>query len=176
MKQEKDKSPGTRRTNIPTVRTSFVGRKLELREVTQLLSSSRLVTLTGAAGCGKSRLALRAARDVSDRYADGTHWIELARLAEPALVPQTIAKVLRVPEQAERPAPESLLDALQDRDLLLVLDNCEHLLDACAQVVETLLAATDVRILTTSREPLGVRGERMCPVAPLSLPILYWFP
>lgn len=162
--------PDSPHTNLPTVWTSFVGRGQELDEVTQLLSSSRLITLSGAAGCGKSRLALRAARAVSDHYADGAHWIEFARLAEPALVPQTTAKALRIPEQANRPALERLCDALQDRDLLLVLDNCEHLLEACAQFVERLLSATDVSILATSREPLSVRGEKLYPVDPLSLP------
>jgi non-specific serine/threonine protein kinase len=164
------KTENTFRTNIPTVPTSFVGREHELTEVTQLLASSQLVTLTGAAGCGKTRLALRTAREASGQYADGAHWVELARLADPALIAQTVAKVLRVPEQADRPALEGLLEALEDRHLLLVLDNCEHLLNGCGQLVERLLAATDVSVLATSREPLSVGGEILYPVAPLSLP------
>ncbi len=163
-------TPGAPRTTIPTVLTSFVGRKRDVAEVGRLLASSRLVTLTGAAGCGKTRLALHVAADVQRHYADGLRWVELARLADRALVPQAVAKVLRVPEQPGRPRLEGLVDALRDKQLLLVLDNCEHVLSACTQLVETLLAATAVSILATSREPLGVPGELRYPVPPLALP------
>ena len=165
-----NKGQSTSHTTIPTVRTSFVGRQREGREVTQLLASSQLVTLTGAAGCGKTRLALRVARDVGGQYPDGAYWVELAPLSDPALVAQTVARALRVPEQAERPALGGLLEALQGKRLLLALDNCEHLLGACAQLVERVLAETGASVLATSREPLGVAGERLYPVAPLSLP------
>lgn len=164
------KIPSALRTNLPTVLTSFIGREREIAAVTRLLASSRLVTLTGGAGCGKTRLALRAAEEVSRRYSDGAHWIELAPLADPALIPQTVAKVLPVAEGPDRSSLERLLEALHDRQLLLVLDNCEHVLNACAQFVETLLAGTEVSILATSREPLRVMGEWIYPVAPLSLP------
>ncbi len=164
------KTTSALRTNIPTVRTSFIGRQREMTEVTRLLALSRLVTLTGAAGCGKTRLALRVARKVSDHYADGAHWVELARLANPALIPQTVARVLHIAEQPDRPSLECLLDALDDKQLLLVLDNCEHVLSGCTQLVEPLLAVTEVNILATSREPLNLMGERLYPVAPLSLP------
>ncbi|MGH9818295.1 MAG: ATP-binding protein, partial [Candidatus Acidiferrales bacterium] len=166
------KTPSARRSTIPTVLTSFVGRKRDIAEVRRLLVSSRLVTLTGAAGCGKTRLALRVAKGVAPRYADGIHWVELARLADPALIPQTIAKVLHVTEQPGRPTVEGLLDALHDRHLVLVLDNCEHVLSACTQLVETLLAGTEAIILATSREPLGVTGEMRYPVPPMALPPL----
>lgn len=155
---------------LPSVRSSFVGRERELKEVTRLLASSRLVTLTGAAGCGKTRLALRAVRKVGDRYEDGVCWVELARLSDSALVAQTVAKRLGVPEQAERSVLEGMLGALEGRDLLLALDNCEHLLGACGELVERVLAESNVSLLTTSRQPLAVRGEKVFPVAPLAVP------
>lgn len=157
-------------SNIPMAPTSFIGRERERAEVARLLGSSRLVTLTGAAGCGKTRLALQVAREVDGRYAQGVHWIELAPLVEPTLLPQTIAKRLRLQEQADRPSLPTIIDALQDRQLLLILDNCEHLRTACTQLVTTLLAETTISILVTSRESLGVTGERLYPVPPLSLP------
>ena len=101
---------------------------------------------------------------------DGIYWIELAPLADPALVPQTVAKALRISEQAGRHSTERIIDAIHDKQLLLVLDNCEHLLSACAQFAEALLSATDVSILSTSREPLSVVGETLYSVAPLPLP------
>jgi non-specific serine/threonine protein kinase len=158
------------RTNIPTRRTSFIGRERELAEISRLLVASRLLTLTGAAGCGKTRLALRAAAEIDRQYADGVHWIELARLADSALVSHACARDLHVAEQPGRPTVDGLLDALQDKQLLLVLDNCEHVLSACAQLVETLLERTEIGILATSRELLGVTGEMLYPVAPMSLP------
>ncbi len=164
--------PSARRTAIPTALTSFVGRKRDMAEATRLLSSSRLVTLTGTAGCGKTRLAMRVAAEVNRQYADGVYWLALAGLTDPALVPQAAAKVLHVGEQPGRPLMEGLLDALLDRQLLLVLDNCEHVLSACAQLVEALLAATEVNVLATSREPLGVTGEMRYPVPPMAFPPL----
>src|SRR5687767_15671589 len=122
------KAPNVLGTHLPILLTSFIGRKRDVAELRRLLASSRLVTLTGAAGCGKTRLALRIAADVSYQYADGVHWVGLAPLADPALVPQTIAKVLHVAEQAGQPLTDRMLDALRDKQLLLVLDNCEHLL------------------------------------------------
>ena len=155
---------------IPTVLTSFVGRTREIGEVVRLLASSRLVTLTGTAGCGKTRLALRVAAEVQSQYADGVHWVELARQADPGFVPQAIARVMHVTEQPGRPVVDVLLDAVHDKHLLLVLDNCEHVLSACSQLVETLLVATEVHILATSREPLAVTGEMRYPVPPMALP------
>jgi predicted ATPase/DNA-binding NarL/FixJ family response regulator len=158
------------RTNLPTVLTSFIGRERETGEVSRLLASSRLLTLTGAAGCGKTRLALRVADEVRPQYMDGIHWIELAQLADSALVTPMLAKVFHVAEQSDLPVIEGLLNALRDKHLLLVLDNCEHVLGACARLVERLLTATEVSILATSRESLSVAGERLYPVVPMSLP------
>ena len=156
--------------NIPPILTSFVGRKQDLAEVRRLLASSRLITLTGAAGCGKTRLALRVAAEVTDRYTDGIHCVELARLSDPTLVPHAVAKVLGVVEQRGHSMAEGMLDALHDKHLLLVLDNCEHILSECAQLVKALLTATEVEILATSREPLNVPGEMRYPVPPMVLP------
>jgi predicted ATPase/DNA-binding NarL/FixJ family response regulator len=164
------KTPSARRATIPTVLTSFVGRKRDMAEVRRLLVSSKLLTLTGAAGCGKTRLALRVAADLNHHYADGVHWVELAHLGDPVLVPQAVAKVLHVREQRGRPMVDGLLETLQKKQLLLVLDNCEHVLSACAQLVEALLAATEISMLATSREPLGVVGELRYPLPPLALP------
>jgi non-specific serine/threonine protein kinase len=163
-------TPRPVRRNIPIVRTSFIGREREMGEVTRLLGSSRLVTLIGAAGCGKTRLAIRAAEKASSHYPDGVYWVELAQLSDPTLIPQTVARVLRVAEQPDRPSLERLLDALHGKQILLVLDNCEHLLNGCAQFVEALLGETEVRVLATSREPLSIMGEKLYPVDPLSLP------
>jgi predicted ATPase/DNA-binding NarL/FixJ family response regulator len=163
-------TPSAFRTTIPIALTSFVGRKHDLAEVRRLLAASRLLTLTGAAGCGKTRLALRIATEVNREYTDGVHCVELARLADPALVSQRVAKVFHVAEQRDRSIVEGLLEALQDKQLLLVLDNCEHVVSACAQLAETLLAGTEIRMLATSREPLGTTGEMRYPVSPMALP------
>jgi predicted ATPase/DNA-binding CsgD family transcriptional regulator len=157
-------------TNIPIVLTSFIGRKHEIVEIRRLLANSRLVTLTGAAGCGKTRLALRLAAEVNHSFADGVYGIELAPLADAARVPRAVARILHVAEQRGRPILEGLIDALEGKHLLLVLDNCEHLLDACRQLVDSLLTATQISIMATTREPLGIAGEMSYPVSPMTLP------
>src|SRR3990172_6632296 len=171
------KRPGTEskstnwpRTNIPAVLTSFVGRKREIAEIPQLLASTHLLSLVGAGGCGKTRLALRVAAELTDQYIDGVYWVEFARLTDSALVPQAVAKVLNVFEQSGTPLMDTLLGLLGDRQILLVLDNCEHLLGACAQLVEAFAGCPRIKILATSREPLGVIGEALYPVLPLALP------
>ena len=164
------KSTNTPRTNIPAVLTSFVGRKREIAEILQLLASTHLISLVGTGGCGKTRLALRVAAELTDQHVQGVCWVDLARLADSTLVPQVVAKALNVVEQSGTPLMDTLLDSLCDRQTLLVLDNCEHLLAACAQLVEALVGCPNLNILATSREPLGVIGETLYPVLPLALP------
>jgi len=162
---------GNRRHNLPIALTSFIGRTDEIAEVTRLLTITRLLTLTGAGGCGKTRLALAAASEVVANFPDGVWLVDLAPLADPALVPQAVAAVLGVREEPQRSLTATLVDALRPRALLLLLDNCEHLLDTCAHLAETLLSAgSHLRILATSREALGVAGETSWPVPSLSLP------
>jgi len=158
--------------NLPTALSAFIGREREIAEVKQLLSTHRLVTLTGPGGCGKTRLALKVAHEELDEFKDGVWLIELASLSEPSLVPQTAASVLSVHEQSGRVMIDVLVDYLLSRDILLVIDNCEHLISACAQLAEILLQkCPDLKILATSREALGVTGEIVWTVPPLSLPV-----
>jgi len=157
--------------NLPVQLTHFVGRERELDEVRALVSAERLVTLTGPGGTGKTRLALGVAADLSPLFGDGVWLVELAPLADPALVTQTVASVLEVREQSGRALGDVLAEKLRPRDLLLVLDNCEHLIAACAQLAETLLrACPHLHILATSREVLNIPGEKVWPVPSLSLP------
>ena len=156
---------------LPAQFTSFIGREREMAEVKRLLNSARLVTLTGAGGCGKTRLALRVASDLREAYADGVCWVDLAPLADPTLLPHAVAKALNTGERSGRALLDVVLDALHARCLLLVLDNCEHLALSCAELVHDVLCeAPHIRILATSREPLTVLGEMLFPVAPLALP------
>jgi predicted ATPase/DNA-binding CsgD family transcriptional regulator len=157
------------RTNVPIALNSFVGRRAEVAHVKQRLASARLVTLVGAGGCGKTRLAQQIAAELAEQFADGAYWVELGRLADPALVPSAVAKATSVTEHPERPLADQLLEGLHEKELLLVLDNCEHLAAACAQLVLSLLRAPRIVILATSREPLSVLGESRYPLQPLSL-------
>ena len=157
--------------NLPLQVTSFIGRKRELAEVRNLLSRSRLLTLLGVGGIGKTRLSLQVAADVMDEFANGVWLVELAALGDPRVVPLTVASVLGVKEEAGRPVVEALLRFVKDRKLLLVLDNCEHLLSACAELAaQVLLAGPQVKILTSSREPLRVAGETGYGVPALAVP------
>src|ERR1051325_358127 len=147
----------------PAQLTSFIGRERETASVQELLQSTRLVTLTGAGGSGKTRLALEVAGRLgaARQYADGIAWVELAPLANPELVPQHVADALGVRRDGIRAAGDALLEALRDWDALLVLDNCEHLVEACARLAEALLRGCPrLCILATSREALGIGGER----------------
>ena len=156
--------------NLPIQLTSFIGRAREIAEVKGLLDTARLVTLTGSGGAGKTRLALQVAADVVDDYPDGVWLVEFAPIADPSLVPKTVASALNVPEQPGRDMMETLVDALRPKTLLVLLDNCEHLVAACARLTDLLRACPDLRLLATSREALGVSGETTWRVPSLSLP------
>ena len=159
------------RDNLPVQVTSFVGRERELTEVAERLRSTRLLTLTGSGGCGKTRLALKVASDVLADYPDGVWFVELAPIANPDLVPQTLAGVLGVQENPGTPILGTLTAYLRSRKALLILDNCEHLIDASARLADALTrSCPEVRILATSRELLGVAGETPWRVPPLAVP------
>jgi predicted ATPase len=156
---------------LPLETMSFVGRERELGEVGELLGRTRLLTLTGVGGSGKTQLAIRVAGDLPTSFGNGTWWVDLVSLAGPDLVQRKVASTLGVAESAGRPTSELLVEYLESREVLLILDNCEHLVGACASLADILLrACPDVRMLATSREPLGVAGEVSWPVPSLSLP------
>jgi len=162
---------GRRLNGLPLELTSFVGREREISEVRSLLGQTRLLTLAGPGGCGKTRLALAVASDAAEGFEGGARWAGLASLSDPDLMPQTVAAALGVRETPGRPLVEALADDLGEAETLLVLDNCEHLVAACAALVDALLhRCPDLRVLATSREPLGVPGELTWSVPPLSLP------
>ena len=162
-------------TNLPSELTSFVGRENALRSITALLRQPgvRLVTLTGPGGIGKSRLGLQVAASMRDEYENGVFFVPLASLQEPALIPSTIAQLLGVQENPDRLPIEQLIAYLRSRQLLLLLDNFEHLVDAAPLVNELLRGAPSVKILVTSREALSIYGEHLYPVRPLPLPDLH---
>ena len=156
--------------HLPSTRTSFIGRAAELVRFSREIESSRLVTLTGVGGCGKTRLALRIAEQSGAGFRDGVWWVDLASIADPMRVDEAVASALGFLNQ-QRPPRDSLLESLFDRRLLLVLDNCEHVLTAAGDLADVLLArAPGVHILATSRERLGVTGERILAVPSLSIP------
>jgi predicted ATPase len=164
------KSLSAKRDNLPSQLTSFVGRVETIAELRRSLVSARVLTLTGSAGVGKTRLALAAAEAVLPDYADGVWLVELAAPSDPSLVPATVAAILGV-QESNRPLIEQLVDALRSKAMLLVLDNCEHVVQRCAELSEHLLRGTrDVQILATSRQPLGAEGEVVWHVPGLAVP------
>jgi non-specific serine/threonine protein kinase len=157
--------------NLPLARTSFVGRERETLEVKRLLAMTRLLTLTGAGGCGKTRLALKVAADLVGAYADGVWLVDLAPLADAELVPQAVAQALGVREQPGRALVQTLKDTLFSRKMLLVVDNCEHLVEAVVGLVDFLLdSCPGLRVLATSRETLNTAGEVNWVVPSLTVP------
>jgi predicted ATPase/class 3 adenylate cyclase len=157
-------------TNLPAQITSFVGREEEVRAVQQLLKGTRLLTLTGPGGTGKTRLSLRVAEDVRTDFPGGTFLVELAPITDPSLIPATIAQSIGLREEPRRPVVDTVKDYLRDRRVLLVLDNFEQVVAGAAVVGELLGAAAGLTVLTSSREVLHVRGEQEYPVPPLGLP------
>ncbi|HEY3651237.1 MAG TPA: LuxR C-terminal-related transcriptional regulator [Streptosporangiaceae bacterium] len=159
-----------RTCSLPLEVTGFVGRQRELAELGGLLGSARLVTVTGPGGVGKTRVALRAAAELSGEFADGACLIELSGLRDPELLPDTIATSLGLPGTEPGSQLDAIIEHLRDQRMLLILDTCEHLVDACAMLADVLLRATVVTVLATSRQPLAVPGEHTCAIAPLPVP------
>jgi predicted ATPase/DNA-binding XRE family transcriptional regulator len=164
-------------SQLPREVSSFVGREREIGVLARELLSSRLLTLTGPGGVGKTRLALAVAERRQSEFADGAFFVSLAQIADPSLLPDAVVAALGLRAERNRPALETLLQRLRGRELLLVLDNCEHLLSGCSPLAEALLrACPGVRILATSREPLGLTGETVWSVPALALPHTQWVP
>jgi predicted ATPase/class 3 adenylate cyclase len=159
-----------RPNNLPAQLTSFVGREEEMAEVRGLLSRTRLLTLTGAGGTGKTRLALQVATEVLTEYRDGSFFVDLSALTDPALVPSAVADALGVPEVGGRPIIEAVEDHLRDKDLLLVLDNFEQVAEAAPAIEELLSVSPKLRVMVTSRVVLSLRGEQEYAVPPLQPP------
>jgi predicted ATPase/class 3 adenylate cyclase/DNA-binding CsgD family transcriptional regulator len=156
--------------NLPVQLTSFVGREAEMHDVRQLLADNRLVTLTGAGGAGKTRLAVEIAAQIAPEFRDGVWYVDLAPITHPAVVPVTVARALGLPDQPSRSTIDTLLRFVRDRQMLILLDNCEHLLDASADMIVALLgAASGLTVLATSREPIGMTGEATWRVPSLSV-------
>jgi predicted ATPase/DNA-binding SARP family transcriptional activator len=166
-----EEPPHDDKHNLPAPSSNFVGREREMLEVKRLLAMTRLLTLTGAGGSSKTRLALEVAGDLVGVYPDGVWLVELAPVSEGTLVPQVVVNALRVRELPGRPITDTLVGALRTRRMLLLLDICEHLIDACANLADTLLGSCrHLKIFATSREPLGVRGGAIWRVPSLSAP------
>src|SRR5579859_4390563 len=150
--------------NLPAQLSSFVGRQREMAQIGELLANARILTLTGPGGIGKTRVALALAETMLQDYADGVWLVELAALADSSFVTAAVAHVFGVRGEARAPLVDMLTEVLRGKALLLVLDNCEHLVDACAELATCLLrACSQIQVLATSREPLGVEGEQVFP-------------
>lgn len=172
LRQAPVKAIEARITNLPIPLTSFIGRAREMARVKDMLARSRLVTLTGSGGCGKTRLAIQVASDLVDSFNDGVWWVDFAPLMDEALVPQTVAKVVGVREAQNIPISETLVNYLRRRKMLLVLDNCEHLVGGISRLVITLLSTcAELKILATSRETFDVPGETILRVPALTFPM-----
>ncbi|MCO6004527.1 LuxR C-terminal-related transcriptional regulator [Actinoallomurus purpureus] len=157
--------------NVPRFLTTFVGRQREVADIKGMFAGSRLVTLTGVGGVGKTRLALQVAGRLDHAFPDGVRFVGLAKLTDPGVLVHVLAAALGLRDEIGQWDPSALADRLSDRQLLIVLDNCEHLIDACALLVGAILrGAAGVRVLATSREPLSIPGEQLVQVPPLALP------
>lgn len=164
----------TKRDNLPLQLTRLIGRESDVRDAQALVNTHRLVTLVGAGGVGKTRLALAVAQELRDHFSNGVWWVDLAPLSNDALILQSIASALGVRESSGAPLLESLSTFLKGKSLLLVLDNCEHLIPSARGIAETLLRSSpQLRILATSRQTLRLKGEQVCQVHPLDVPRLH---
>ena len=158
-------------TNLPAALTTFIGREKEQSDVIRLLDQHRLVTLTGPGGVGKTRLSIKVAEQITGEYLDGVWLVELAPILDPLLIPYTVALTLGLREDPQRHITDRLCDYLREKSILLLLDNCEHLLEACAQMIDAVLkTCPQLKILTTSREPMNITGEAIYRVPSLRLP------
>jgi predicted ATPase/DNA-binding SARP family transcriptional activator len=170
VKQKEIGAPGH---NIPFQISKFIGREEELDAIADLIADHRLVTLVGTGGIGKTRLALKTGEQLLNKYANGVWFVELASLSDPVLVPQAVAQLFHIAEQADEPLTQKLARVLRSRTFLIILDNCEHLLDASAQLADALLkSCPNLKVLVTSREPLRITGEAQYHVPSLGLPDL----
>lgn len=160
-------------TNLPALLTTFIGRAKEQSDVIRLISKHRLVTLIGSGGIGKTRLSIKVGEQILENYADGVWLVELAPILDPSLVPRTMALSLGLRDDPQRSTIDLLCDSLGGKRILILLDNCEHLLDACTRLIDTVLkACPQLKILATSREPLLITGEAIYRVPSLGLPTL----
>jgi non-specific serine/threonine protein kinase len=167
----KENRKESRRTNLPVPLTSFIGREKEVDQILRLVGKNRLVTLTGSGGVGKTRLAIQAANNLLNKFKDGVWWVDLVGLADPMLVPQAVAQIVDAPGIPNQPLIKTLTEHIRSKQMLLILDNCEHLISACAQLADQLLGnCQKMKILATSREGLDILGETIWPVPSLSLP------
>ena len=159
--------------NLPSEFSTFIGREQQLNEITNLIKKHRLITLVGAGGIGKTRLALQVGQIVLNSYPNGVWFIALDSLSDPALVPQTVASVFDIRESPDHPLMDKLIDFLQSKSSLLILDNCEHLLEACAHLINVILKnCPKIKILSTSRETLNISGEAIYYMPSLTIPEL----
>lgn len=158
-------------TNLPTLLSRFIGRQKELQEIVRLIGEYHLITLVGPGGVGKTRLSIQVSQELLEKFPAGVWLVELASQRDPALVPRAVASTIGVRDQPQRSTIDILCDHLQQKEMLIILDNCEHLVETCALLAEKiLLSSPGVRILATSREKLGVHGEVIYQVPSLSLP------
>lgn len=170
-KKEAEKAPEVKKHNLRISTTSFIGREKEMNEVKDLFLSNHLVTLTGAGGCGKTRLAGEIALTLTEEYKDGVWFVDLAPVTDPNFVAKKIAEVLNVKEDPAQAIIDTLIEKIKDKSLLILLDNCEHLIQACAEITDKLLQSVEgIRILATSREALNIPGEVVWRIPSLSFP------
>jgi len=157
--------------NLPVQVTNFIGREKEASELRALVENSRLVTITGAGGCGKTRISLQIAKEFIDKFSDGVWFVDLSPLEDPELLPQELANTLSITEEPGKPIASTLKEQIKEKNCMLLLDNCEHLVDATADLAQQLLSGSpDIKLLATSREALKISGEVLWRVPSLSLP------